>query len=249
MANLEKKLLHVSKEIESQIDQAIEKINNLDTGDLEQLRKARLIELKKLEDKKREWLLNGHGKYEEMLEEKRFFDVIKKSENVVLHFYRTNSPRCEIVDKHLRILAGKHVETLFTKLNAEKAPFLADNLNIVIIPTIVLIKGSTIVDRIVGFTQLGNRDDFTTEMMEWRIAQGEVISYEGDKAVPPQHQQGTKENYGFKKIRDSYYNRDDDDVDLEDATFSSQDHQPKIKSEHLSPELTPEEAAELGLHE
>ena len=42
-------------------------------------------------------------------------------------------------DKHLAILAPKHVETRFVKLNAEKCPFLCERLSIRVIPTLLLI--------------------------------------------------------------------------------------------------------------
>ena len=46
-----------------------------------------------------------------------FFNVTKNSENVVCHFYREETFRCKIMDKHLAILAKKHVETKFCKVN------------------------------------------------------------------------------------------------------------------------------------
>lgn len=66
----------------------------------------------------------GHGEYTELYDEKEFFETTKKSENVVCHFYRDQFVRCKLVDKHLNILARKHIETKFCKINAEKAPFL-----------------------------------------------------------------------------------------------------------------------------
>ncbi|CAH0564663.1 unnamed protein product [Brassicogethes aeneus] len=250
MDALENQLLNVTKQIEKQIDQTIELIDNLDVNDLEAIRKARVDELRKLEGKKREWMLNGHGKYEELAEEKMFFDIIKKSENIVIHFYTQNSPRCEIVNKHLKILAPKHVETLFTKLNAEKSPFLAERLRIKTIPSIVLIQNSVMVDKIVGFSQLGNRDDFSTEVLEWRIAHNQVINYDGDLTTPPD-QQVKKPEKSNKKIRDGTYNRDDDDLDIEEYGLARDNLKSdlgfKINSEHLATELTAEEEAELGL--
>ena len=68
--------------------------------------------------------LQGHGEYTEIPEEKEFFEVSKKSGNVVCHFYRDDFFRCKVVDKHLAILARKHMETKFVKINAEKCPFL-----------------------------------------------------------------------------------------------------------------------------
>lgn len=69
-------------------------------------------------------LFQGHGEYTELYDEKEFFETTKKSENVVCHFYRDQFMRCKIVDKHLQILARKHIETKFCKINVEKAPFL-----------------------------------------------------------------------------------------------------------------------------
>lgn len=43
-------------------------------------------------------------------------------------------------------------------------------LKIRVIPTIGLVTENKTKDFIVGFTELGNRDDFSTEMLEWRIA-------------------------------------------------------------------------------
>ncbi|KAJ8971024.1 hypothetical protein NQ314_000943, partial [Rhamnusium bicolor] len=204
---LRKKLMNVTKIVEKQVDAVIEQIDNLDVNDLEQLRLNRIKELQKQEEKRKIWLSNDHGKYEELAEEKMFFDIIKKSENVVIHFYTSNSPRCLIVDKHLKILAQKHIETRFTKLNAEKCPFLSENLKIKTIPSIVLVQNSIMIDKIVGFTQLGNRDDFTTDMLEWRIAQNKIINYEGDLSTPPYLQEKQPKGSG-KKIRDGTFNRD-----------------------------------------
>lgn len=54
------------------------------------------------------------------------------------------------------------------------------------------------VDKIIGFTQLGNRDDFSTEVLEWRIAQNAIINYEGDLSTPPDQQVQKKSKSKFK---------------------------------------------------
>ena len=58
-----------------------------------------------------EWKSKGHGVYSEIAEEKEFFDTCKKSAKVVCHFYRDSTWRCKIVDKHLSLLAPRHLET------------------------------------------------------------------------------------------------------------------------------------------
>ncbi|KAJ8973850.1 hypothetical protein NQ317_016405 [Molorchus minor] len=245
MSGLEEKLINVTKAIEKQVDAVIDRLDNLDTNELDQIRLNRIKELQKQEEQRKVWLSNDHGKYEELAEEKMFFDIIKKSENVVIHFYRNGSPRCAIVDKHLKILADKHIETRFIKLDAEKCPFLAENLKIKTIPSIVLVQKSIMVDKIVGFTQLGNRDDFTTELLEWRIAHNKIINYEGDLSTPP-HLQDKVSKGNAKTIRSGFYNGDDD-LDVEDYSLTKLQLQSNSSVQNTHTELTPEEAAELGI--
>ncbi len=104
---------------------------------------------------------------------------------MVVHFYREETFRCKILDKHLRELAPKHIETKFCKINAEKCPFLTQRLRIKVIPTLALIKDAKTRDYIVGFTDLGNTDEFSTEMLEWRLARSDIITYSGDLMTPP----------------------------------------------------------------
>ncbi|XP_015111153.1 thioredoxin domain-containing protein 9 isoform X1 [Diachasma alloeum] len=183
---IQQKVLEVAKQVESQLDAEIEALENLDIDDIEKLREKRLQEMKKVHQQKQAWLAAGHGEYTEIPDEKGFFDVSKKSKNIVCLFYKDGSPRCKIADKHLQILAKKHVEARFCKLNVERCPFLTERLRIKVIPTIALISDSKTKDYIVGFTDLGNCDDFSTEMMEWRIAQSGAISYTGDLLNPPE---------------------------------------------------------------
>lgn len=203
--------------VEKQLDNQLDRLDNLDTDDLRKIREQRLKEMQDLSKKRQEWLANGHGIYEELADEKEFFEVSKKSPNIVCHFYKDSTERCKIVDKHLKILATKHVEARFCKVNAEKSPFLTQRLRIKIIPTIALVKDSKTKDYIVGFTDLGNCDDFSTEMMEWRIAQSGAIDYNGDLMTPPDQTKKTKTyiNRPKKTIRGGY-DSDDSDFDLDD---------------------------------
>merc|ERR1712176_1491225 len=134
---------------------------------------------------KQEFLLKGHGTYKELPSEKEFFDEVKNSKKAVVHFYWPTTMRCEIFDKHLALLAPKHLETRFVKLNAEKSPFLCERLNIRVIPTLLLIVDGKTQEKIVGFDQLGGHDHFSTEMLEWRLGVSKVINYKGDLSQPP----------------------------------------------------------------
>ena len=144
-AQLEQVINHVTKVIESQVDKQIEKIDadisNLnDEDELKALRQKRLQAMKKAQEEKESWLANGHGKYEEIPDEATFFAECKKAKNLVVHFYREATFRCKIVDKHLDLLAAKHLEAKFMKIDAEKSPFLTQRLKIRVLPTICLVS-------------------------------------------------------------------------------------------------------------
>ena len=187
-AILGEQLLNAAKIMEEQVDQEIKDLEKLDEDDLEAIRRRKLGKIlyfpchylltslsmidmmKKMQEKKQEWKAAGHGEYSEIPEEKEFFTVTKGSDKCVVHFYRDETFRCKILDKHFNILAKKHNETKFCKINAEKCPFLCDRLKIRVIPTVLMIKDQQTTGTMLGFTDLGNTDEFSTEMLEWRLA-------------------------------------------------------------------------------
>ncbi|RVE42223.1 hypothetical protein evm_013123 [Chilo suppressalis] len=207
---MEQIIHQVAQNVEKQLDKEIERLDALDSSDLEAIRQQRIAEMKQQAKRKQEWIANGHGEYTEIDGEKEFFAICNKSTNVVCHFYRNDSPRCKIVDMHLKILCKKHVEARFVKLDAERAPFLTGRLKIRVIPTIAIVKDNKTKDFIVGFTELGNRDDFNTEMLEWRLARGDVIDYSGDLLHPPEEKKKSL-HIQKKGIRDSTQDDDSDD--------------------------------------
>ncbi|KAJ1526974.1 hypothetical protein ONE63_008519 [Megalurothrips usitatus] len=212
---IKSQVMEVARNVEQHLDSELEKLENMDADDMERLRGDRLKQLKDQARKRQEWLTMGHGEYTEIHEEKEFFEISKKSKDIVCHFYKDGSPRCKIVDHHLKLLCKKHVEARFVRLNVEKAPFLTERLRVRIIPTIALIKDSKTKDFIVGFTDLGNCDDFSTEMLEWRIATAGVIEYSGDLLNPPEKKKKPKTLLGAPKR--SIRGRDSDsDIDDEE---------------------------------
>ena len=97
MANLGKNLLAAAEIVERQVDAQIEELDNLKDEDIENIRKKRLLEMKKMQAQKEEWLSTGHGKYDEIADEREFFDVCKKSKNVICHFYRNTTLLCKVI--------------------------------------------------------------------------------------------------------------------------------------------------------
>ena len=178
-AVLRQNVITATQCVEKQLDAELEKLNNLDISDFEKLRENRLKKLKILQQQRQNWMSLGHGEYSELQYEKEFFEISKKSENIICLFYKDDSPRCKIVDHHLKILAKKHIEAKFCKLNVEQCPFLTERLRIKVIPTIALVINGKTKDYIVGFTDLGNCDDFSTETLEYRISLSGIIKSDG----------------------------------------------------------------------
>ncbi|XP_076857965.1 thioredoxin domain-containing protein 9 [Brachyhypopomus gauderio] len=213
---LEQQVLHSARLVEEQLDAELDKLERLDEDELERLKERRLEALKKAQKQKQEWISKGHGEYREIPSEKDFFAEVKESKNVVCHFYRDSTFRCKILDKHLAVVAKKHLETKFIKLNVEKAPFLTERLRIKVIPTLALVKDGKTKDYIVGFADLGNTDEFTTEMLLWRLGCCGIINYSGNLLEPPTigQKSGTKFTKVEKKtIRGKGYDSDSESDD------------------------------------
>ena len=145
------------------------RMDNMDEDDLERVKQRRLDEMKKMHKQKQQWLADGHGEYREIHGEKDFFKEAKAVDRVVAHFYRENWP-CKVMDKHLSLLANRHVETKFVKIHAEKSPYLTEKLKVFMLPTLALVRKGKVVDYIVGFDDLGGVDDFKTETMALCLA-------------------------------------------------------------------------------
>uniref|UniRef100_A0A7S3M0F6 Thioredoxin domain-containing protein n=1 Tax=Spumella elongata TaxID=89044 RepID=A0A7S3M0F6_9STRA len=124
---------------------------------------------------KQKKLAQGHGEYE-MIDEKDFFNVCKKSEYIVVHFWRESTWRCEVMDKHIKQLCLKHWGTRFVKINAEKSPYLTERLHIWCLPSLVLCKAGKTEHTVVGFSEFKSGDEASTEEVEELLAKYGVIS-------------------------------------------------------------------------
>ena len=114
---------------------------------------------------RQEWRQKGHGKYEEVTDQKAFFEEAKSNDRMVCHFYRSSTKWCTLVDKHLAIIASQHIETRFIKVcrtrtvraqsnstvqvDVEKAPFICEHLNIYMLPTLYCSKDAKTIDKCV----------------------------------------------------------------------------------------------------
>jgi thioredoxin-like negative regulator of GroEL len=146
----------------------------LDDPDLEQLHEQRLAELKAEREKRQEMSHKGHGEVTDITEGE-FLEVVTKTDFVACHFFHKDFERCKIMDKHLRLLAPQYFSTRFCKLHAPDAPFFVAKLQVQMLPCLVLFVNGVAVDRVVGFEELGKRDDFNTQDLEKRMIAAGVL--------------------------------------------------------------------------
>ncbi|KAJ6798692.1 thioredoxin domain-containing protein PLP3B-like isoform X1 [Iris pallida] len=137
----------------------------LDDPELEKLHADRIAALKKEAEKREVLKRQGHGEYRE-ISEGDFLGEVTGSERTICHFYHHEFYRCKIIDKHLKTLAPVHIDTKFIKLDAENAPFFVTKLGVKTLPCVILFRKGIAFDRIVGFQDLGAKDDFTTRTLE-----------------------------------------------------------------------------------
>ncbi|PKI72175.1 hypothetical protein CRG98_007444 [Punica granatum] len=151
----------------------------MDDPELEKLHADRIAALKKEAEKRQELKKHGHGEYREITEGD-FLGEVTQSEKVICHFYHREFYRCKIMDKHLKSLTPRHLNTKFIKLDAENAPFFVTKLGIKTLPCVVLFRNGIAVDRLVGFQDLGGKDDFATKTLENLLIKKGMISEKKD---------------------------------------------------------------------
>lgn len=206
-------------EEEKALDAKLKKMEEMTEDDFEALRQKRKKMLQKKVQQEQIWAHNGHGRYLELTDTKEFFAAAKKSERMVVHFYRGVTPRCEIVDAHFNKLAPAHLETRFCKIDVEKNPFLVERLGIVLIPTITLIKDGKTEHSIHGFDEMGGTDDFKTEDFAFVLSQHGVLNYEGDRSdsIAKSAARGGVNAINIRASQLAAPDSDEDDYDLDNV--------------------------------
>lgn len=99
---------------------------------------------------------------------------VTKLKYTVVHFYHKEFERCKIMDKHLKILCQQFPNTQFLYIDAEKAPFFVQRLNIRTLPTLCIFIDGVMKDKVLGFDGLSG-DEFLTYELAARLAQSGVI--------------------------------------------------------------------------
>ncbi|KAI3450991.1 hypothetical protein Pfo_007656 [Paulownia fortunei] len=158
----------------SSVNQEVDLDELMDDPELEKLHADRIAALKKEAEKRQELKMQGHGECREITEAD-FLSEVTGSEKVICHFYHREFYRCKIMDKHLKSLAPRHFTTKFIKLDAENAPFFVTKLAIKTLPCVILFRKGVATDRVVGFQDMGGKDDFSTRTLEILLLKKGII--------------------------------------------------------------------------
>ncbi|EQC38113.1 hypothetical protein SDRG_04543 [Saprolegnia diclina VS20] len=200
---------------EARLDMQIKQLETMEEDDLDRLRERRLQQIKAAATQMQKWKDAGHGEYTELSTQQEFFDVIKASECVILHFYSATNAHCPLLDKHLRALAESHLETKFCRMNAEKADYLVQKLGIWMIPCVALIKNKSVVHMLEGLDELGGTTEFSTHFLAYFLSTKKVLKFDGapPESVTDNGHANTATKQGPIKQSVFDYASDDDDYD------------------------------------
>jgi hypothetical protein len=186
-----------------------------DDPELHALHKERIQQMKEEHEKRREMERKGHGTYVEV-NEHDFLPEVTSAFQVCCHFYHQEFERCRIVDKHLTVLARKYFDTKFIKVHAPDAPFFVEKLQVQVLPCIVFFRDGVAYDRIVGFEELGARDDFPTAKLEGMLLEGGIVAPRERREDDSEDEEEILKNERAKRIAYGFTKySDDEDSDFE----------------------------------
>ena len=187
----------------------------VDDPELERLHNEKLAAMQREHEARMKMQSKGHGEYQEV-EEGDFLEAVTGSDLCVVHFFCREFERCKIVDKHMKLLAPKYFGTRFLGLNAPECAFFVSKLKVQMLPCVILFKNGVAFDRIVGFEELGGKDDFSTATFERKLQEAEVIT----KPKRRDENSDSEEEEGefAKRVRAGGY-RGQLDSDDEDSDF------------------------------
>ena len=98
-----------------------------------------------------------------------FLNYVTKLKYTVVHFFHKEFQRCQIMDKHLKILCEQFPNTQFLAVNAEKTPFFVQRLGIRTLPTLCIFVDGVLKDKVLGFQGLSG-DEFLTYELAAKLA-------------------------------------------------------------------------------
>ena len=146
--------------------------------ELERLRAARIHEMREKQSELAENKAKGHGEYRTIFQDD-FLNECLGSKYVAVHFYHKEFQRCSIMDFHLERIAPLHLSCKFVKIDAEKAPFFVQKLQVRTLPTLIVFESGKAINRLTGFDGLSlNAKEpdkwHTGKLQEWLASTGAI---------------------------------------------------------------------------
>jgi thiol-disulfide isomerase/thioredoxin len=161
-----------------------------DDPEIELIRQRRLDQLRQQQTQEALHKSLGHGQYRTISQDEFLTECTGQSIYVAVHFFHRDFERCKIMDHHLQIIATKHIRCKFVRIDAEKAPFFVDKLQVRTLPTLFVFNEGKVVQRLTGFEGLAmsmdQPDQWDTPNLEkWLHATGAItyVPTEEDKAI------------------------------------------------------------------
>lgn len=161
--------------VEKAVDHEIERMDNMGEDDYVRLRRQRLEHMKEQALEKEQWRRNDHGTLTTITDQKEFFEACKKSKRCVVLFYRAGSKWCDVLSDHLQVLATKHMEAKFMKVDAENSPFLVERLNVWMMPTVICCKEGKVHRQFNGLSEIDPSGKFETASLEFALHNCEML--------------------------------------------------------------------------
>jgi thiol-disulfide isomerase/thioredoxin len=139
---------------------------------LASIRERRLEQLRAAQRLQNRNESRGHGEVRTISQDDFLPECLETTSRfVAVHFFHRQFERCRILDHHLRIVASRHVECKFVRIDAERAPFFARKLSIRTLPTLVVFEKGQVLDRLIGFDGL---ESPTSDPDRWKTSQLQV---------------------------------------------------------------------------
>jgi len=179
-------------------DALIASLEEEDDHTFSALREQRIQQLHSELSRAKQMKESGSGTFIEIKDEKGLMDITTSTKCVVVHFFKTDFGRCGVMDRHLDVLAPKHFDTRFLKINVDNAPFLVTKLKVQVLPCVIAFIDGVGVDRIVGFEGLGHGDNFTSKDLEARLLGAGVLvraKVTKEDRVQPSSRKQAEEDY------------------------------------------------------
>ncbi|KAL1886378.1 hypothetical protein Plec18167_000308 [Paecilomyces lecythidis] len=108
-------------------------------------------------------------------------DFTTQNQRCVVHFAHPDFAKCGVMDEHLRLLASRHYEVRFARVDVRDCPFVVEKLNVRVLPCVIGFVDGVGAERVLGFEGLGagSRDGvkgFKTVELEKRLVTKGVLS-------------------------------------------------------------------------